>query len=28
MTIDVVVFPDVESDILKAKIDTNPRNWN
>ena len=26
MTIDVVVFPDVESDILKAKIDTNPRN--
>ncbi len=26
MTIDVVVFPDIESDILKAKIDTNPRN--
>jgi hypothetical protein len=28
MTMDVVVFPDVESDILKGKIDTNPRNWN
>lgn len=26
MTMDVVVFPDVESDILKGKIDANPRN--
>jgi len=26
MTMDVVVFPDVESDILQGKTDTNPRN--
>ena len=26
MTMDVVVFPDVESDILGARIDSNPRN--
>jgi len=28
MTMDVVVFPDVEPDILGARIDSNPRNWN
>jgi len=28
MTMDVVVFPDVEPDILGTRIDTNPRNWN
>jgi len=26
MTMDVVVFPDVESDILKGKSKTNPLN--
>ncbi len=28
MTMDVVVFPDVESDVLRRTGNTNPLNWN
>ncbi len=28
MTMDVVVFPDIESDIIQRSIESNPRNWN